>query len=294
MLKRFLLFLLNNPILFSTYFGIIVIVSVIVPLLGITYFLPVNNMLFFALCYFIDWFFSLMFFKKKTPEFYNQYDAEMIDSKPMHFAIFNRLSVCVLFDVIFSISIFLGRQNYEQPYYYFIGSFIALFTVFTLFVNTSKYNLEPTYFITFSPIVLHKPIINFFLSYYQEKNIALPFNIVNESMHLLISSTLQKNGYYKQIRLVGGLYLFVWLVNILFEHYVILLFLSVLFTLAFMLRLFIVYDFISQNGGGGLLEKQSQKEKSNLFNFNNDKLVPTTTGNFVARFWNICLNLNKI
>ena len=53
-----------------------------------------------------------------------------------------------------------------------------------------------------------------------------------------------------------------------------------------MLRLFIVYDFISQNGGGGLLEKQSQKEKSNLFNFNNDKLVPTTTGNFVFRLVN--------
>ena len=59
-----------------------------------------------------------------------------------------------------------------------------------------------------------------------------------------------------------------------------------MFTLAFMLRLFIVYDFISQNGGGGLLEKQSQKEKSNLFNFNNDKLVPTTTGNFVVRLVN--------
>lgn len=286
MLKRFLLFLLNNPILFSTYFGIIVIVSVIVPLLGITYFLPVNNMFFFAVCYFIDWSFSLMFFKKKTPAFYNQYDAEVVNPKPMHFAIFNRLSICVLLDVMFSVSIFLGRQNYQQPYYYFIGSFIALFTVFTLFVNTSKYNLEPTYFITFSPIVLHKPIINFFLSYYQERNIALPFNVVNESMHSLISSEIQKNGYYKQIRLVGWLYLLVWLVNILFEHYVILLFISVLFTLAFMLRLFIVYDFISQNGGGGLLEKQSQKEKSNLFNFNNDKLVPTTTGNFVVRLVN--------
>ena len=286
MLKRFLLFLLNNPIMFSTYFGIIVIISVIVPLLGITYFLPVNNMLFFAVCYFIDWSFSLMFFKKKTPAFYNQYNAEVIDPKSMHFSIFNRLSMCVLFDVIFSISIFLGRENYEQPHYYFIGSFIALFTVFTLFVNTDKYNLIPTHFITFSPIVLHKPIINFFLSYYQERNITLPFNVANESVHLLISSTLQTKGYYKQIMLVGWLYLFVWLVNILFEHYVILLFVSVLFTLAFMLRLFIVYDFISQNGGGGLLNKRVKKETTDSFNFNNNKLVPTATGNFVARFSN--------
>ena len=168
MLKRFLLFLLNNPILFSTYFGIIVIVSVIVPLLGITYFLPVNNMLFFAVCYFIDWSFSLMFFKKKTPAFYNQYDAEVVNPKPMHFAIFNRLSICVLLDVMFSVSIFLGRQNYQQPYYYFIGSFIALFTVFTLFVNTSKYNLEPFHqssyinqLSIFSCLIIKKKILHF-------------------------------------------------------------------------------------------------------------------------------------
>lgn len=286
MLKRFLLFLLNNPIIFSTYFGIIVIISIIVPLSGITYFLPVNNMLFFAVCYFIDWFFSLMFFKKKTPAFYNQYDVEVINPKSMHFSIFNRLSMCVLFDVIFSVSIFLGRENYEPPYYYFIGSFIALVTVFTLFINTSKYNLEPTYFITFSPIVLHKPIINFFLYYYQERNIALSFNVVNESMHLLISSELQKNGYYKQIILVGGLYLFVWLVNILFEHYVILLLVSVLFSLTFILRLFIVYDFISQNGDGGLLNKQSRVKKEKTNSFNNNKLVPIS-------YWQLCRSFFK-